>query len=462
MKISIKNLGVIKQAEFTLGELTIFCGENNTGKSYATHAMYGFLDYLRSNADFPISNDDIDTLFSVGTICIDLLAYKKDMSRLLEDASRKYSDVISKVFAGNDKLFENSSLSISLENIDKIDFSAIHMMFGSAEKSVLSIISNEAIDTLEVSLIVDKLSDDVPPRHIIKRMINDGIGKAVFNNFIPKPFLASAERTGAAIFQNELDFTRNRVLEMLGDKSTKFNSIQFLQKFSGEYPVAVRRNVDFIRELSNIAHKKSFILKKHPEILDAFRDIIGGEYIVTKEGEVQYVPLSNKRIKLSLVESSSAVRSLLDVGFYLRHMAAPGDLLMIDEPELNLHPVNQRRVARLIASLVNIGIKVFITTHSDYIIKEFNILIMLNQDDERLREFAKCEGYKKNELLNVEKIRMYIAEEKLLKREGAQRKSPCQTLVLANIDKKLGIEARSFDTTIDEMNRIQEEIVWGG
>ena len=76
-------------------------------------------------------------------------------------------------------------------------------------------------------------------------------------------------------------------------------------------------------------------------------------------------------------ESSSAVRSLLDIGFYLEHIAKKGDLLIIDEPELNLHPENQRCIARLLAKLVNYGIKVFITTHSDYIVKELNTLIML-------------------------------------------------------------------------------------
>jgi predicted ATPase len=43
MKIKIKNLGVLKQAEFTLGDLTIICGGNNTGKTYATYALFGFL-----------------------------------------------------------------------------------------------------------------------------------------------------------------------------------------------------------------------------------------------------------------------------------------------------------------------------------------------------------------------------------------------------------------------------------
>ena len=43
MKIKVKNLGVLKQAEFELGDFTIICGENNTGKTYATYALFGFL-----------------------------------------------------------------------------------------------------------------------------------------------------------------------------------------------------------------------------------------------------------------------------------------------------------------------------------------------------------------------------------------------------------------------------------
>ena len=42
MRIRLKNLGILKHAEFSLGDLTIICGENNTGKTYATYALYGF------------------------------------------------------------------------------------------------------------------------------------------------------------------------------------------------------------------------------------------------------------------------------------------------------------------------------------------------------------------------------------------------------------------------------------
>jgi hypothetical protein len=111
--------------------------------------------------------------------------------------------------------------------------------------------------------------------------------------------------------------------------------------------------------------------------------------------------------------------------------------------------------------LVNVGIKVFITTHSDYMIKELNTLIMLNQDKPYLKKIAEEEGYRTEELLSSNQVKVYIAEEALILLEGKTKKARCQTLTPANIDPEFGIEARSFDTTIEAMNRIQEAIVWG-
>ena len=98
-------------------------------------------------------------------------------------------------------------------------------------------------------------------------------------------------------------------------------------------------------------------------------------------------------------ESSSGVRLLLDLGFYIRHVVNIGDLLVIEEPELNLHPEKQRKLARLLAKLVNHGIKIFITTHSDYIIREFNTLIMLHSKNERIKNIIQREEYNTEETL---------------------------------------------------------------
>lgn len=104
----------------------------------------------------------------------------------------------------------------------------------------------------------------------------------------------------------------------------------------------------------------------------------------------------------------------------------------------------------------------FITTHSDYIIKELNTLIMLKGDRPHLQRVAREEGYAPQELMDAARIKVYIAEEALVMQQGGRRRTRCQTFTPADIDAERGIEARSFDTTIDAMNRIQEAIVWGG
>lgn len=135
---------------------------------------------------------------------------------------------------------------------------------------------------------------------------------------------------------------------------------------------------------------------------------------------------------------------------------------MIDEPELNLHPKNQRAFARLVARMVNAGIKVFITTHSDYLIKELNTLIMLNQRTSHTVAVQKQYGYEDEELIDPDCVRLYMTALENIKVAGALRSSRVRTLKLASIHADRGIEVETFDDTIEAMNAIQGEILYGG
>ena len=460
MKISIKNLGVIKQADFTLGELTIICGRNNTGKTYATYALFGFLSFWRETFSIKISDENVHQLLNEGSTEIDTQIYVQNVPNILENGCKSFTKQLPMVFASSEKHFSESKFMVDLELSDIQPSATFERTMGAAKTQLFSISKKADSSFVNISLLVEKEKVRIP-QDVISRIVGEALKDIVFGHLFPNPFIASAERTGAAIFRKELNFARNRLLEEMGIMGKEINPFELLTKVYADYALPVKANVDFTRQLEELSKKDSFIAKQHTEVLNDFADIIGGEYLVTKNDELYYVP-KGKRIKLTMDESSSAVRSLLDIGFYLRHVAAPGDLLMVDEPELNLHPENQRRVARLFSRLVNLGIKVFITTHSDYIIKELNTLIMLNHESPHLKEIAHREGYKQDELISVDKIRVYIAEEALIKLDGAKKKTRYPTLVPADIDPQMGIEAQSFDKTIEEMNRIQEEIVWGG
>ena len=460
MKVKIKNLGILKQAEFSLGDLTIICGGNNTGKTYATYSLFGFLYTWRRLLTWPTFGlkEKIDQLLSDGVISLDLQEYVQQCESILTTGCQRYIQQIPEVFAANEERFKNVDFQIEL-NFDNIQFKKKYeRKISTATLEIISISKTENNPYLSITLLREKSNINLLV-NVLEEIIDNSIKDIIFSQFFPRPFIASAERTGAAIFRKELNFARNRLLEEIS-KNSNFNPRELLFNVSQDYALPVKKNVDFTRQIETIVKKTSFIAENHPSILEDFADIIGGQYMITSNDELYYIP-KGKKLRLSMDESSSAVRSLLDIGFYLRHEARIGDLLIVDEPELNLHPENQRRIAKLFARLINIGIKVFITTHSDYIIKEINTLIMLNHDQPHLKQIAAEEGYRQEELLSANQVKVYIAEEDSKMLKGQKRKTKFHTLNPAKIDPEMGIEARSFDTTIEKMNRIQTAIIWG-
>jgi hypothetical protein len=223
-----------------------------------------------------------------------------------------------------------------------------------------------------------------------------------------------------------------------------------------EYAIPVRHNVQFLNQLPNTTTEEGELFKSTPSLLKYFEAIVGGTYATNKEGVTNFQP-KGTNLKLGLGEVSCSVRSLLIVWYWLKFYACSGDLLMIDEPELNLHPANLRRLARFIATLVNSGIKVFITTHSDYIVKEFNTLIMLHQVSPQLPEvIGKLKDYSPEEKLDPSRMVLYMACDEMVLKPDNKRKTKARTLVIADISLSLGVEASSFDDTIDDMNAVQE------
>lgn len=466
MKITVKNLGVLRQAEFDLGDLTIICGGNNSGKTYATYALYGFLKTWReyrgpTRRGRRLPKQSIEKLMNDGVIVIDLMEYVRKAEAVLDDMCDWYTHSLSKVFAAPRERFQDTKFRISLDQdalSESVKSKSIEESYGTRNRDTFSISTDKKSTELRVSLLVERQGIKIPDL-LIQLQIAEAIDEIMFGQFFPDTFISSAERTGAAIFRKELNFARNRLLKEMSQADDNLDLRELLYKSYQYYALPVHDNAELVRGLGNIVKDSSFLANDHPEVLRWFEDVVGGRYRVTGNDKLYFVP-KNKRVRLDMDESSSSVRSLLDLGFYLPHLVKAGDLLIVDEPELNLHPENQRRIARLFARLVNLGVKVFLTTHSDYIVKELNTLIMLNHDEPYLKRIAEREGYESSEILAPEKVKVYVAEESLVQLDGNRRKSRCQTLTKADISPELGIEVRSFDETINKMNEIQDAILW--
>ena len=86
------------------------------------------------------------------------------------------------------------------------------------------------------------------------------------------------------------------------------------------------------------------------------------------------------------MNASSMVSELAPVVLFLRHVVAPGDLLIIEEPESHLHPAMQAEFARQLALVVKAGIRVLVTTHSEWILDQFANLVRMSDLPESRRK----------------------------------------------------------------------------
>ena len=77
------------------------------------------------------------------------------------------------------------------------------------------------------------------------------------------------------------------------------------------------------------------------------------------------------------MQTSSMVSELAPVVLYLRHLVQRGNVLIVEEPESHLHPAMQAAFARELARLVRTGVRVVITTHSEWFLEQIGNLVRL-------------------------------------------------------------------------------------
>jgi len=120
MKNKLKNLGSLQQTEFELGDFTIICGKNNTGKTYATYATYGFFDFGNKGYNIFLEKQKIDKLFSKGKVTLDISLYARKAKKLISQANKEYSAILFKVFAAKKSLFKDVNFKAEFDIKDSI------------------------------------------------------------------------------------------------------------------------------------------------------------------------------------------------------------------------------------------------------------------------------------------------------------------------------------------------------
>ena len=461
MKLRIENFGPITNAELECGKLTLICGKNNTGKTYLTYTMYALLHIIKNEMSIKLPQKDINTLVDSAYLVINLDDYvqkyiqavqecKETLQQRLPTVFAKYPDKCKYVVA--DIILSQSEVLQQIHNGNKE--SSIVMQVSSNCKLIM--MRNE--NSSRIKITMQNTGENLPYldalQYSLQRLVVQAFNSGTDSLIFPKPFIITCERTGIAIFSNDI-----AMAAMYKSSSSSSSSVTPYDLYRGTniwdfdnringYQLSVEMDLRFVLDLRKVVNKKSYIAQEYSDILDLFEEIAGGKYIFDERtNQVLFIPKGSKE-KLAMHEASSTVRSLMEMYFYLNHLSAPQQMLIFDEPEQNLHPENQRKLARLLARLVNLGISVLVTTHSDYIIKEFNTLLMLNYDDSRMQQLRGKYEYSEKELLKAEQVRVYCLENGMT--------------IEKTVSQDVGVAVDSFDESIRLMGIIQRDILYGG
>lgn len=397
LAFKFENIGPIKKAKLKLGDLTVIAGANNTGKTYIVYALYGFLKMLRHTGDFPWYRWP-PSIFKKR-----IPVY--DIQRVFRRAGERFSDSgVAMVFSSSQDYFPKAAVDFVNEDRmgDRLEY------FLASEIARL-----DGVDLVNDHIeFAGDVQDNVA---IFKRIISSSVRRTFLD-----PFLLSSERSHS----------------MLDDDAGKID-------FRCAKPV--KDNIDFTLDLKS--HQKKTSEFADAKLFDDIKHMMSATYKYEKNG-LRLVSKARKgadAYKISRSLASSSARGLLDLYFYMKHVAKKDQLLIIDGPESHLDVNNQMAFARLLARCVNAGIKVLIITHSDYIIKELNNLVMLHQDFPEKDGFLQRHqsDYTKNDFLKPESIRAYVCQD--------GRLDPCK------VD-NYGMIINFFDDAIKKINEVSNTL----
>lgn len=426
MKITVENLGKIKQGNIEIpsrvfkrtGGMTILAGANNSGKSYMSYLIYGFYKmrdysakynniyekYETNIEEYLFDKIDFEQYFAKDGIRLNFfkvlkkhyLNYEIAFEKSLEESCYQiFSDKNVNYKIGIEDL-KNEILAVRfLNENDTFRFRGVEYKVKFIEEKAISITSKE-----------HKVANNSALTMFVKLLFllkSRSKGK-------DSPMFFPAERSSINLFSKEIFREKAmerdelaRKIQMGEDFEKVLTEYKNKGTFVPRYPLAVSDYIYFVNDLRYAVEQPE---TEFADLADDLEAVMQGSVKLSNFGDLQFAP-SEKGKNLPLHLSSSLVKSLSGMVIYFRHLAQAGDTVMIDEPELNLHPENQVRLARVLAKIANRGFNLIFSTHSDYILKELSNLTIMANDFEGKAQLTAQYGYDEKSFLPKDKIKVY-------------------------------------------------------
>ena len=404
ISVELHNLGPLRAARLDLADLTLLIGDNNTGKTFFATVIHRVLSAERSNASRRMRPEDIPS--QVRERFLGALDGPRDDVAMSEDPP----------FEPDEKTLQWAA-KVAKEALETYGHAVRHSIayaFGAeafrlrrrtasrhASNCYLRIHNAQPRWELEIRFDSDQVTAVPPdPAALLSRVLDSDAIRETTGMYRRSP--TAYDRETSARQMHYLRFLPSRVSAVLFD-SWPINAIHLpadrtgiMQSYNvlagatarqaataGIRPIKIETlpgtSADFLSLVLEIPDGISYFGRRPSrfasQVQEFERDLRAAIEIDQRSDGMNAIVAVTSEGRFPMARASSMLSELAPLLLVLKAPHLYVDHLTIDEPEAHLHPEMQVRVASFLAALLSHGVRVVLTTHSDFFVSQFNNMI---------------------------------------------------------------------------------------
>ena len=381
MKLSIRNVGKLKEADVEINGITVITGENDTGKSTVGKVLWSVFNGFYE-IDEKVYNEKVSELEKIIDEIIKENVYK--------NLSTDYNSFF--------EIFNSTGKKIAIEFLKENK--------NYSEDEIKIIINNYKKDLKieNISKFVQEINETlkISNKEIIKVIVSRVMNKE-FHNQINAVFSKEKMNIGEIslkIKDKEIDLKieNNEISDVqnyfLINKETMYIDNPFIldsYDFEDEnHQTHLATNVFSENENSVISEIK--VKKKLNNIYQKLNSVLSGEILENKNSKFVY---RKNGEDIDLKNLSTGLKTFAIIKMLLQNgTLEENGTIILDEPEIHLHPEWQLKFAELIVLLQKeFGMHILLTTHSPYFLNAIEVFSERHKIDDKCKYYvAENEG----------------------------------------------------------------------
>lgn len=398
MRLGIKNFAKIKDADIIIDGITVIAGENNTGKSTIGKILFALFNSL-SNVEEKIFEERLKEIESTNRIIIqnnisDITASRSMVSRSALNVARKISMQIRKELNFNETISDENLLSL-VEN-------AIKSWWTVTENDKY----NELISATEQIYNNTKEILNLPEETIVLEIVSRYFNRVFHSQIEP---LLSGGNFGSEVILNikgkeeRLLFENSYCSKFIDNVKIMHKAIYIDNPFVIDELSRFRYSamnpmnellIDLLTSKSQEGVMEGVIesvriKEKLNDIYKTLQSVVDGEILLNQSNEEYYLKNNEFDEPISFHNLSTGVKSFVILKMLLEQgCLRDKDVVILDEPEIHLHPQWQIAYAELIVLLQkHFDLSVVVTTHSPYFVDALNLYSCKYGIDEKVNYY---------------------------------------------------------------------------